>query len=114
MSLLPQIFNSKLGKLLSSPGDKFSAEITKTGRQVVKITTDEIISPVKNSRGEFFASGKRVYLPIDADANGAYNIAKKGLWIIRRIQETPEGEMPKLKLTMTNKEWLKFAQENTL
>jgi hypothetical protein len=36
------IFNSKLGKLLSSPGDKFSAEITKTGRQVVKITTDEI------------------------------------------------------------------------
>ena len=42
MSLLPQIFNSKLGKLLSSPGDKFSAEITKTGRQVVKITTDEI------------------------------------------------------------------------
>ena len=42
MSLLPQIFNSKLGKLLSSPGDKFSAEITKTGRQVLKITTDEI------------------------------------------------------------------------
>ena len=42
MSLLPQIFNSKLGKLLSSPGDKFSAELTKTGRQVVKLTTDEI------------------------------------------------------------------------
>ena len=42
MSLLPQIFNSKLGKLLSSPGDKFSAEITKSGRQVVKLTTDEI------------------------------------------------------------------------
>ena len=75
---------------------------------------DEIISPVKNASGEFFVSGKKAYLPIDADANGAYNIAKKGLWIIRKIQETPEEEMPKLKLTMNNKEWLKFAQENTL
>ena len=76
---------------------------------------DEIISPVKNARGEFFvSSGMEKYLPVDADANGAYNIAKKGLWIIQKIKETPEDEMAKLKLTMSNKEWLKFAQENTL
>ena len=75
---------------------------------------DEIISPVKNARGKFFVSGKETFLPADADANGAYNIAKKGLWIIRKIQKTPEDEIAKLNLTMSNKEWLKFAQENVL
>ena len=76
---------------------------------------DEIISPVKNARGEFFVSSEmEKHLPVDADANGAYNIAKKGLWIIQKIKKTPEDEMAKLKLTMSNKEWLKFAQENTL
>ena len=38
---LPAILHS-LGGLLSKPGDKFSAEITPTGKQVVKIATDEI------------------------------------------------------------------------
>lgn len=47
-------------------------------------------------------------MPIDADANGAYNIARKGLWVIRKIQETQEDE--KLSLNITNKEWLQFAQ----
>ena len=75
---------------------------------------DEIVSPVMNDKGEFFVTGKNEALPTDADANGAYNIAKKGLWIIRKIQETQEEEMAKLKITMSNKEWLKFAQENTL
>ena len=75
---------------------------------------DDIVSPVMNDKGEFFVTGKNEALPTDADANGAYNIAKKGLWIIRKIQETQEEEMAKSKITMSNKEWLKFAQENTL
>ena len=70
---------------------------------------DYLLSPVADSAGHFFDSREGISsLPIDADANGAYNIARKGLWVIRKIQETPEGEKPSL--TITNKEWLQFAQ----
>lgn len=70
---------------------------------------DYLLSPVADDEGHFFDSREGISsLPIDADANGAYNIARKGLWVIRKIQETPEGE--KASLTITNKEWLQFAQ----
>ena len=70
---------------------------------------DYLLSPVADDAGHFFDSRVGISsLPIDADANGAYNIARKGLWVIRKIQETPEGEKPSL--TITNKEWLQFAQ----
>ena len=70
---------------------------------------DYLLSPVADDEGHFFDSREGISsLPIDADANGAYNIARKGLWVIRKIQETPEGE--KASLTITNKEWLQFVQ----
>ena len=70
---------------------------------------DYLLSPVADDAGHFFDSREGISsLPIDADANGAYNIARKGLWVIRKIQETPDGEKPSL--TITNKEWLQFAQ----
>lgn len=70
---------------------------------------DYLLSPVADDAGHFFDSREGINsLPIDADANGAYNIARKGLWVIRKIQETPDGEKPSL--TITNKEWLQFAQ----
>ena len=75
---------------------------------------DEIISPVMNKNGYFFVSGKDAFLPLDADANGAYNIAKKGLWAVRKIKETPTGELAGIKLAISNKEWLRFAQETCL
>ena len=68
-----------------------------------------MISPVMNDQGEFYDSrncGKN--LPENADANGAYNIARKGLWIIDQIKRA--DELSKLKLTISNKEWLSFAQ----
>ena len=49
--------------------------------------------------------------PIDADANGAYNIAQKGLWAVRQIKACTD-EKPKL--AISNAEWLIFAQENPL
>ena len=71
---------------------------------------DYLLSPVADDAGHFFDSREGISsLPIDADANGAYNIARKGLWVIRKIQETPEGE--KASLTITNKEWLQFVQK---
>lgn len=70
---------------------------------------DYMISPVMNNAGKFYDS--RICennLPENADANGAYNIARKGLWAIRQIQKTPIGE--KINLAISNKEWLEFAQ----
>ena len=70
---------------------------------------DYLLSPVADEQGHFFDSREGIEnLPNNADANGAYNIARKGLWAIRKIQDTPEEE--KLSLAVTNKEWLKFAQ----
>ena len=50
-------------------------------------------------------------LPVDADANGAYNIAKKGLWVIEQIKEA-KGKKPKL--AISNKQWLAYAQSHTI
>lgn len=70
---------------------------------------DYLLSPVSDDTGHFFDSREKISsLPIDADANGAYNIARKGLWVIRKIQQTASGE--RASLSITNKEWLQFAQ----
>lgn len=72
--------------------------------------TDYLISPVSNENGEFFDSRKADgNMPINADANGAYNIARKGLWIVQQIKN-PDQDLKKLKLAISNKEWLQFAQ----
>lgn len=71
---------------------------------------DYIVSPVADENGHFYESENcGDELPRDADANGAYNIARKGLMLMQQIAQTPNGEMPKL--TITNKEWLQFAQK---
>lgn len=72
---------------------------------------DYLISPVMDKNGNFYDS--RNYdndskLPANADANGAYNIARKGLWAIEQIKNTDDGKRPKL--AISNKEWLKLAQ----
>lgn len=77
---------------------------SKTGTDI-----DYLISPVANNKGVFYDS--RVVndtLPKDADANGAYNIARKGLWVIDQIKKTED--LKKLKLAISNKEWLSYVQ----
>lgn len=75
---------------------------------------DYILSPVKNSNGEFFDS-RRVTdgkLPVDADANGAYNIARKALWAIEQIKQAPNDSLDNLNLTINKQQWLQYAQQN--
>ena len=73
-------------------------------------STDYILSPVADDNGEFFDSRNgNPLLPKDADANGAYNVARKGLWLINQIRQ--ELDDSKLKLMMSNRDWLNFAQE---
>lgn len=70
---------------------------------------DYLISPVLDSNGRFFDSRySGNHLPNNADANGAYNIARKGLWLVTQIREA--DDLRNLKLTVSNKEWLRFAQ----
>ena len=72
---------------------------------------DYLISPVRNSSGDFFDSRKQTPgLPLDADANGAYNIARKGLWIIEQLKNTDDEEIDKMKTSVSNAQWLEYAQ----
>lgn len=68
---------------------------------------DYIESPVLNGRGEFFDSRKADdSLPKDADANGAYHIALKG---VQLLEENIAQGNPDLKID--HKAWFRFAQE---
>lgn len=70
---------------------------------------DYMVSPVADNAGNYYDSRTcGSTLPANADANGAYNIARKGLMLVQRIQATAEDEP--FTLTITNKEWLRFAQ----
>ncbi len=72
--------------------------------------TDYLISPVMNSDCEFYDSSRnKTGLPDNADANGAYNIARKGLWVIEQIKNAED--INKIKPAITNKEWMNYAQQ---
>lgn len=71
---------------------------------------DYLLSPVADKQGNFYDSrtcGNN--LPENADANGAYNIARKGLWAVMKIKASAPGES--MKLGISNNEWLQFAQK---
>lgn len=71
---------------------------------------DYMQSPVADANGNFYNSETcDDSLPKNADANGAYNIARKGLWIVQQIKAA--DDLKNVKLSISNKEWLKFAQE---
>lgn len=70
---------------------------------------DYMVSPVADEKCNFYDSRScGDELPKNADANGAYNIARKGLWIAQQIQATPVDE--KVNWSISDKEWLRFAQ----
>ena len=86
-----------------------NSEIQEHGESV-KEPEDYILSPVANSEGVFFDSRKAdESMPKDADANGAYNIARKGLMIVNQVKN--EKDLANFKSDLTNKNWLNFAQE---
>lgn len=76
---------------------------------------DYLISPVCDATGVFYDSrnyhGENASMPADADANGAYNIARKGLWAINQIKNSPADKLDNVKLAVSNAEWLEFAQK---
>lgn len=74
---------------------------------------DRLISPVLNENNIFYDSAKAGdVLPKDADANGAYCIALKGLYEIKQITENwkEDGKFSRDKLKISNKDWFDFIQ----
>lgn len=81
---------------------------------------DRIVSPVLNAKGEFFvtpeepgAQNRYEETPMDADTNGAYHIAMKGLLLLNKKIRTAElgDKIPKDLLRITNEEWFAYMQE---
>lgn len=71
--------------------------------------SDYIQSPVINKMGSFFRSSEQNSdMPTNIDANGAYNLARKGLLLLDRVYASDDDSYPKL--SISNKDWLRFAQ----
>lgn len=78
---------------------------------------DRLISPVLNENNIFYDSAKAGdALPKDADANGAYCIALKGLYEIKQITENwkEDGKFSRDKLKISNKDWFDFIQNKNI
>jgi len=87
--------------------------------QLVKLryssdTEDYILSPVADEQGRFFYSSGHEFVdsgdyPTCGDANGAYNIALKGLQLAQeQIQPSSKGVLDIL--PATNEDWLRWIQ----
>ncbi len=91
----------------------FALTLQMRNSETRNIEVDYIISPVKDENGEFFDSRKNTEnskLPHNADANGAYNIARKALYAINVIKQTDEELLDKAMIYPKNKEWLEYVQ----
>ncbi len=78
----------------------------KTGKE----EKDFILSPVTDAKGNFFNSLEaESNEPKDADANGAYHIALKGLMNLQVLNETNIEELGKPNWKIKNKDWLNFV-----
>ncbi|MFA6100545.1 MAG: type V CRISPR-associated protein Cas12a/Cpf1 [Victivallaceae bacterium] len=77
-----------------------------------KSGTDEndfILSPVE----PFFDSRKKyTKLPENGDANGAYNIARKGICMLNKIDAAEN--LPKINLLITKRDWQEYAQSDAV
>ena len=72
---------------------------------------DDLISPVRDENGNFFDTKtlpKGNGLPENADANGAYNIARKALLMIREMREDPKHQFQ----TVKREDWLEYVQSH--
>lgn len=109
-------------EILSQTKGKFFEDFFKLLRLTLQMRNsnpetgeDRILSPVKDKNGNFYDSSKydeKSKLPCDADANGAYNIARKGLWIVEQFKKS--DNVSTVEPVIHNDKWLKFVQENDM
>ena len=93
----------------------FSLTLQMRNSETGNVDVDYLISPVKNDDGVFYDSrnfaGCGSSLPENADANGAYNIARKALWAISVLKETDDELVKSADLSIKNSDWLEFVQK---
>ena len=105
--------SDELQAQICSVADKnFHEELLALFRLTVRLRNgSEIISPVRNRKGEFFSG--------DADANGSLNIARKGLMLVNRIKESDNAiltakandkNIEKIDLFVNGNDYLKYMQ----
>lgn len=71
---------------------------------------DELRSPVMNRSGVFFNSSEAsANQPKDADANGAFNIGRKGIMLVERIMASSDYLNDK-DMFISNEEWIEYAR----
>jgi CRISPR-associated protein Cpf1 len=88
-------------QLIFSLRTTLAMRYSRTGEEV-----DYMLSPVKNPHGNFFDSRRaQSSMPQDADTNGAYHIALKGLMQLERIKN--DGRASVLK----KDEWFAYASQ---
>ena len=78
-------------------------------------TSDYILSCVKDGKGRFFDSRCAPQdMPQNADANGAFHIGLKGLWLLRQIHAWQGGWEGKQSpnFAISNAEWYRFIQKH--
>lgn len=108
------IFYKKLFPLLKLTLFLRHSRIKPDRHSRIRTDDDFILSPVADENGNFFDSRKaEPSQPKDADANGAYHIALKGLWNLQQIagHDWQDATPEKLNLNMKNEEWLVFARD---
>ena len=72
---------------------------------------DYIQSPVKNKSGAFYNSAERpAGLPENADANGAFHIALKGLYLLTEVIDKGGSKIDRLE----HADWFKFVQSRNI
>lgn len=106
-------------EIVNKENKDFFEELTSLFKLILQLrnsTEDEdyILSPVKNTEriyfdSRLFAQNNDSKWPCDGDANGAYNIAKKGLWAVQQIKKAKRGD--NINLALTHAEWIEFAQQ---
>ncbi len=84
---------------------------SESGNGIVDYISSPLIKVDENDIAPFdsrveIEKGKNAKLPIDADANGAYHIALKGLMALETL--TSDG---KIKISASNADWFRFVQK---
>lgn len=85
--------------------------VNENNTEITENELDYIISPVKDKNGNFFDSRDELKnLPDNGDANGAYNIARKGLLYIEQLQESIKtGKLPTLSISTLD--WFNYIMK---
>ncbi len=116
-SLLEQLKNGKNPNKINDHSAweslRFAIELVQQIRNtgIDKQDDDFILSPARDKNGNHFDSRKikNNALPTNGDANGAYNIARKGIIMLDRIKEKKE----KPDLFIRDEDWDKWAQKHS-